>query len=109
MGDENDRSIETELEYEEEEEEEKEEVIEFEDEDEDELDELEEMTPPRLSCWVGADGKQHHEIVVIDNDINNILKNKLHMIEPCSICYLPFSTRGNHRIADRSCLKQASG
>ncbi|GJT48845.1 zinc finger, RING/FYVE/PHD-type containing protein [Tanacetum coccineum] len=112
MGDENDRSIETELEYEEEEEEEeeeeKEEVIEFEDEDEDELDEdeleeLEEMTPPRLSCWVGADGKQHHEIVVIDNDINNILKNKLHMIEPCSICYLPFSTRGNHRICCLPC------
>nr|GEZ70007.1 hypothetical protein [Tanacetum cinerariifolium] len=45
MGDENDRSMETELEYEEEDE----------DEDEDELDELEEMFPPRLSCWVGAD------------------------------------------------------
>nr|GFB94114.1 zinc finger, RING/FYVE/PHD-type [Tanacetum cinerariifolium] len=78
MGDENDRSMETEL------------------EDEDELDELEEMLPPRLSCWVGADGKQHLEILVIINDINN--KNKLQMIDPCSICYLPFFTQGNHRI-----------
>nr|GFB16735.1 hypothetical protein [Tanacetum cinerariifolium] len=78
--------METEMEYEEEDE----------DEDEDELDELEEMLPPRLSCWVGADGKQNLEILVINNDINN--KNKLQMIEPCSICYLPFSTQGNHRI-----------
>ncbi|GJR53337.1 hypothetical protein Tco_1403858 [Tanacetum coccineum] len=71
MGDENDRSIETELEYEEEEKEEVVEIDEDEDEDElDELEELEEMTSPRLSCWVGEDGKQHHEIVVIDNDIN---------------------------------------
>nr|GFA06386.1 hypothetical protein [Tanacetum cinerariifolium] len=91
MGDENDRSMETELEYEEEDK----------DENEDELDELEEMLPPRLSCWVGADGKQHLEILAINNDINN--KNKLHMIEPCSICYLPFSTQGNHRICCLPC------
>nr|GEY98067.1 hypothetical protein [Tanacetum cinerariifolium] len=99
MGDENDRSMETKLEYEEEEEEEDEDDDEDENEDEDELDEpkeLEEMLPPRLSWWVGADGKQHLEILVINNDINN--KNKLQMIEPCSICYLPFSTQGNHQI-----------
>nr|GEV33717.1 hypothetical protein [Tanacetum cinerariifolium] len=100
MGDENDRSMETELEYEEEEDEDEDEDK---DEDEDELDEPKEleMLPPRLSWWVGADGQKHLEILVINYDINN--KNKLQMIEPCSICYLPFSTKGNHRICCLPC------
>nr|GEX49497.1 hypothetical protein [Tanacetum cinerariifolium] len=61
MGDENDRLMETELEYEEEEDEDDDED---ENEDEDELDEpeeLEEMLPPRLSWWVGADEYREHE------------------------------------------------
>ncbi|GKE67035.1 hypothetical protein Tco_1521196, partial [Tanacetum coccineum] len=67
-------------------------------EEEDEIEELEEMTSPRISCRIGADGKKHHEIVVDIYDDLNGFKNRLEMIDPCSICFLPFSTQGNHRI-----------
>ncbi|GKE36253.1 zinc finger, RING/FYVE/PHD-type containing protein [Tanacetum coccineum] len=94
-------SMDMELGYEEEE---KKEMTEIEsEEEEDEIEELEEMTSPRISCRIGADGKKHHEIVVGIYDDLNGFKNRLEMIDPCSICFLPFSTQGNHRICCLPC------
>lgn len=104
MGDENERSMEIESEYEEEEEEKKGEAVEVEseeeedDEEEEIIEELEEMTSPRISCWLGADGKTYQGVMVVDDDIGNKCQ-----YDDCSICYQPMNIRGKHRLCCLPC------
>ncbi|GKE08225.1 zinc finger, RING/FYVE/PHD-type containing protein, partial [Tanacetum coccineum] len=74
---------------------------ESEDEDE-EVEELEDMPSPRisLSCWLGADGKTHHGVMIMDDTSNDSNKPQF---DDCSICYEPFTSYGKHRICCLPC------
>nr|GFA80464.1 zinc finger, RING/FYVE/PHD-type [Tanacetum cinerariifolium] len=93
--------LEIELEFYEEEEEIQEEAVEIESDKEEEeeieeIEELEEMTSPRISCWLGADGKTYQGVMVVDDDIS-CQGNKC-QYDDCSICYQPMAISGKHRV-----------
>lgn len=75
--------------------EEKEEVIDFEDDDKD-FQEVEELTPPKVSSWIDVNGKIVHGVMVI-NDVLDSPKSKCEL-DSCPICYRAWTSQGNHRI-----------
>nr|GEX28709.1 zinc finger, CCHC-type [Tanacetum cinerariifolium] len=53
--------------------------------------EEEDMTSPRVSSWVGADGKIVHGVVMIDDDVVVNPKNMC-LLDDCNVCYQAWST-----------------
>ncbi|GKE36348.1 zinc finger, RING/FYVE/PHD-type containing protein, partial [Tanacetum coccineum] len=89
-----------------EENEEEEEIVELESEDEeeeeeeedDDFKELEELIPPKVTSWTGADGKTIHGIMVF-NDGPKICCQ----MDVCPICYHAWTSHGKHRICCLPC------
>lgn len=45
----------------------------------------EEMMSPRVSSWVGADGKTMHGVVMIDDD-NVVNPKNMCLLDECNVC-----------------------
>lgn len=68
---------------------------EYEDEDDD-FKVLEELIPPKVTSWTGADGKTIHGIMVFNDDLFGL---KIHsQMDVCPICYHAWTSHGKHRI-----------
>ena len=68
---------------------------EYEDDDED-FKEVDELIPPKVTSWSGADGKIVHGIVVFDDDL---FDHKIScQMDVCPICFHVWTCHGKHRI-----------
>ncbi|GKC44334.1 zinc finger, RING/FYVE/PHD-type containing protein [Tanacetum coccineum] len=54
--------------------------------------EEEEMTSPRVSSWVGADGKTMHGVVMIDDGDVVVNPKNMCLLDDCNVCYQAWST-----------------
>ncbi|PWA77096.1 zinc finger, RING/FYVE/PHD-type [Artemisia annua] len=74
---------------------------EYEDDDDEDFKEVDELIPPKVTSWSGADGKIVHGIVVFDDDL---FDPKIScQMDVCPICFHAWTCHGKHRICCLPC------